>query len=123
MGTELCFEGLEKPVTVVRGIGAGSQGQVYEVEMGAERLALKWSFPACLKRDPQLRRRLEESIRRTAPSDSFLWPLALLRPTAATAQRLRLRSPLLVLLIPLSSIGISFFITLTPRLGMRHILS
>ena len=93
MGTELCFEGLEKPVTVVRGIGAGSQGQVYEVEMGAERLALKWYFPASLKRDPQLRRRLEESIRRTAPSDSFLWPLALLRPTAATAQQLRLTEP------------------------------
>ena len=92
-GSELRFEGLEGPVTVVRGIGAGSQGQVFEAELGGERLAIKWYFPACLKRDPQLRRRLEESIRRTAPSDSFLWPLALLRPTPATARLLRLAEP------------------------------
>jgi len=109
IGSELRFEGLEEPVTVVRGIGAGSQGQVFEAQLGGERLAIKWYFPACLKRDPQLRRRLEESIRRTAPSDSFLWPLALLRPTPATARLLRLAEPgfgLLMALRPERYVGI-----------------
>ena len=42
------------PVEVVRGLGGGSQGQVYEVEVSGERLALKWFLPACIARDRTL---------------------------------------------------------------------
>jgi len=90
-GASLTFEGLAEPVHIRRGLGSGSQGQVMEVEVAGERLALKWYFPACISRDPHLERRLGEAIRATAPSASFLWPIALLRPTPATQARLRSR--------------------------------
>ena len=89
--TWLQFEGLSAPVHVLRGLGGGTQGQVYEVDLAGERLALKWYLPRCLERDPQLERRLLESIRATAPSQAFLWPLALLRPTAASLALIRSR--------------------------------
>jgi DNA-binding helix-hairpin-helix protein with protein kinase domain len=91
-GASLSFEGLAEPVRILRGLGSGSQGQVMEVEVAGERLALKWYFPACIGRDPHLERRLGEAIRATAPSSSFLWPIALLRPTSATQAQLRARS-------------------------------
>jgi DNA-binding helix-hairpin-helix protein with protein kinase domain len=91
-GASLSFEGLAEPVRILRGLGSGSQGQVMEVEVAGERLALKWYFPACIGRDPHLERRLGEAIRATAPSSSFLWPIALLRPTSATQAQLRTRS-------------------------------
>ncbi len=91
-GASLNFEGLAEPVLIVRGLGSGSQGQVMEVEVAGERLALKWYFPACIARDPNLERRLGEAIRATAPSASFLWPIALLRPTPGSHNQLRTRS-------------------------------
>lgn len=91
-GASLRFEGLAEPVRIVRGLGSGSQGQVMEVEVAGEWLALKWYFPACIARDPHLERRLGEAIRATAPSASFLWPIALLRPTPAALAQLRCRS-------------------------------
>ena len=92
-GAVFDFEGAGGPVEVVRGLGGGSQGQVYEVEVGGERLALKWFLPACIARDRTLERRLGDCIRTTAPSEDFLWPLALLHPTPACTARLRTRSP------------------------------
>jgi DNA-binding helix-hairpin-helix protein with protein kinase domain len=92
-GATLAFEGAGAPVRVLRGIGGGTQGQVYEVELEGERLALKWYLPACIARDPGLPRRLGASIRATAPSEDFLWPLALLRPTPASRPLLRSREP------------------------------
>jgi DNA-binding helix-hairpin-helix protein with protein kinase domain len=91
-GASLSFEGLAEPVLIVRGLGSGSQGQVMEVQVAGERLALKWYFPACIARDPNLERRLGEAIRATAPSASFLWPIALLRPTPGSQNQLRTRS-------------------------------
>jgi DNA-binding helix-hairpin-helix protein with protein kinase domain len=90
-GSSLSFEGLSGPLLVLRGLGSGSQGQVYEVELAGERLALKWYLPSCIARDPHLERRLGDAIAATAPSPSFLWPIALLRPTPATAGQLRCR--------------------------------
>ena len=92
-GAWLQFEGLSSPVQVLRGLGGGTQGQVFEVAVGGERLALKWYLPSCLERDPHLERRLLESIRATAPSRAFLWPIALLRPTAASLPLIRSRHP------------------------------
>ena len=87
------FDGLSSPVQVVRGLGGGTQGQVYEVAVGHERLALKWYLPSCLERDPHLEWRLLESIRATAPSRAFLWPITLLRPTPASLPLIRSKNP------------------------------
>ncbi|MEY3735167.1 MAG: hypothetical protein RLZZ624_225, partial [Cyanobacteriota bacterium] len=92
LGTDLAFEGLQARVTIVRGLGGGTQGQVFEVEVAGERLALKWYLPNCIAADPNLEQRLQASIQATAPNPSFLWPLALLRPAAAEANRLPLAS-------------------------------
>ena len=86
-GARLPFAGLEHPLLIERGLGGGSQGQVFAVQLGGERLALKWYFPACIARDPQLRERLQQSIRLGAPNHDFLWPLALLDPTPGSLGR------------------------------------
>ena len=82
------FGGIDAPVRILRGLGGGSQGQVFEVAVGEEALALKWYFPTFLRRDPGLAERLAESIRRGSPNGDFLWPLALLRPTGPEAATL-----------------------------------
>lgn len=58
-------------------IGAGGQGEVYRVTLGAETFALKWYNDTMLRADPFLRSRLEASIRLGAPSERFLWPFEL----------------------------------------------
>jgi len=57
---------------VIRLLGAGGQGEVYEVERGFERAALKWYFPKMTT--PTQRKILENLISKGAPDDSFLWP-------------------------------------------------
>ncbi|MBM5797912.1 MAG: protein kinase family protein, partial [Cyanobacteria bacterium K_Offshore_0m_m2_072] len=79
VGETLPFRGLSGPLTIVAGLGGGTQGQVFEVIYAGEHLALKWYFPSFLPRDPELEQRLGQSIRVTAPSDDFLWPMALLK--------------------------------------------
>ena len=88
-GASLRFEGLDQPLQIQRALGGGTQGQVYAVDCGGEQLALKWYLPACLARDPQLPRRLRQSIALGAPNGDFLWPLALLEPTAASRPLIR----------------------------------
>ena len=83
IGTSQAISGLDAPLRILRGLGGGSQGQVYEVAVGEELFALKWYLTSFLKRDPDLAARLQETIRRGSPNGDFLWPLALLRPTAA----------------------------------------
>jgi DNA-binding helix-hairpin-helix protein with protein kinase domain len=88
-GARLHFQGLDQPLTILRGLGGGTQGQVYAVEAGGETLALKWYLPACLAGDPGLPRRLRQSIGLGTPNPDFLWPLALLEPTAASRPLIR----------------------------------
>ena len=105
IGASLQFDGLTHPVTVIRGLGSGTQGQVYEVDHVGERVALKWYFPATLSRDPNLENRLRQSIQATAPSDSFLWPIALLRTGAGTAKYIQLKEQGYGYLMPLRPSG------------------
>ena len=88
-GASLRFEGLDQPLQIRRALGGGTQGEVYAVDCGGEALALKWYLPACLERDPQLPRRLRQSIALGAPSADFLWPLALLEPSAESRPLIR----------------------------------
>ncbi|MCP9787162.1 protein kinase domain-containing protein [Cyanobium sp. N5-Cardenillas] len=100
-GASLGFEGLAAPLQIIRGLGGGTQGQVYEVDLEGERLALKWYLPACIARDGALERRLEASIRATAPNEDFLWPIALLRASPASRPLIRLRQESFGYLMPL----------------------
>jgi serine/threonine protein kinase len=63
-------------LAVIRLIGEGSQGQVFEVRpRDGEPLALKWYLPHTASK--QQRDRIAELVERGAPGPRFLWPLAM----------------------------------------------
>ncbi len=124
-GASLGFEGLAAPLRIVRGLGGGTQGQVYEVELEGERLALKWYLPACIARDAGLERRLAASIRATAPNDAFLWPIALLRASSASRPLIRIREESFGYLMPLrpaAYVGASEHAAGRLAIGLRQVL-
>lgn len=64
--------------TVLSLLGAGGQGEVYDVECGGKHYALKWYFKgSATARQKQI---LETIIAKGSPDDSFLWPLELIVP-------------------------------------------
>lgn len=87
-GATIFCDNLSEPLEVIRLLGSGGQGEVFEVAFAGEQLAAKWYFPRFLARDPELMERLRDSIRATAPSPAFLWPMSLLQPAAARAVEL-----------------------------------
>ena len=60
---------------VIRKLGEGGQGTVYEAEYGGRRLALKWYFGSKLRHADKFYRNIENNIRQGAPTGAFLWPL------------------------------------------------
>jgi DNA-binding helix-hairpin-helix protein with protein kinase domain len=89
-GARLRCANLSEPLEVIRLLGRGGQGEVVEVAFAGERLAAKWYHPGFVARDPELMDRLRDSIRATAPSPAFLWPMTLLQPAAASVAELGL---------------------------------
>ena len=89
-GTMIQCNTLGAPLEVKRFLGAGGQGEVYEVNFSSESLAAKWYFPKIVSRDRGLAERLRDSIRSTSPSDSFLWPISLLEPSAQSCDDLNI---------------------------------
>ena len=89
-GASLSFSSTATPIQVIRYLGGGGQGQVFEVDFAGEAMAMKWYFPSCLQRDPDLRTRLRACISATQPNDSFLWPILVLDPDTASQQRFRI---------------------------------
>jgi serine/threonine protein kinase len=83
----LRFSSTATPIRVIRCLGGGGQGQVFEVEFAGEAMAMKWYFPSCLQRDPLLRDRLRACISATQPNASFLWPILVLEPDNESRQR------------------------------------
>ncbi|MEB3199080.1 MAG: protein kinase [Synechococcaceae cyanobacterium] len=103
-GATLSFSSTATPIRVIRHLGSGSQGQVFEVDFSGDSMAMKWYLPGCLQRDPQLRRRLLACISATPPNESFLWPILVLEPDAESQQRFG---------IPANSFG--YIMPLRPR--------
>ncbi len=77
------MEGMLRPGTVITSaggskytvkglLGAGGQGEVYEVESRGKRHALKWYYDFAATK--QQKSTLEDLILKGAPSKSFLWP-------------------------------------------------
>ena len=56
-------------------LGAGGQGEVYQVTIEGLTLALKWYHAHYIGIDTGLRTRLETAVRRGAPTGKFLWPI------------------------------------------------
>lgn len=77
-GTILISESGNK-YKVVSLLGAGGQGEVYDVECNGQHYALKWYFKgSATARQKKL---LETIIAKGAPDESFLWPLELVVPS------------------------------------------
>lgn len=57
--------------TIVKELGRGGQGIVYQVEVGGQQMALKWYLNPM---SDKFYKNLEENILKGAPSNAFLWP-------------------------------------------------
>lgn len=64
-------------------LGAGGQGEVYEVERNGKHFALKWYHKHMAT--PNQKRILENLISKGKPDDSFLWPEDLICPERGTS--------------------------------------
>lgn len=62
---------------IVSMLGAGGQGEVYDVESNGVHYALKWYFKGSAT--SRQRRALETIIEKGSPDDSFLWPTELVQ--------------------------------------------
>ncbi|MFN7899489.1 MAG: protein kinase domain-containing protein [Synechococcaceae cyanobacterium] len=102
-GVRLYCTALSSPLEVVRLLGAGGQGEVHEVRLAGESHALKWYYPSVVRRDPGLAQRLADSIRASAPSRHFLWPIALVEPEPACRRSLGLGDTGFGYLMPMRS--------------------
>lgn len=94
-GSELLLPTSRRHAVVVRELGAGGQGAVYEVVVNGKAYALKWYHLHYLKHDTKLRSRIERAVARGAPSSKFLWPmeLAVARDSASFGYLMPLRAP------------------------------
>lgn len=74
-GQELAVDGTRARCRVVKLLGGGSQGEVYEATLDGSPVALKWYFPSWATVGQ--RRALQGLVARPSPTPAFLWPLAL----------------------------------------------
>lgn len=77
IGTIMTSESGNK-YTVKALLGAGGQGEVYDVECGGQHYALKWYFKGSAT--GRQKKMLEAIIAHGAPDESFLWPMELVVP-------------------------------------------
>lgn len=74
IGTKLST-GSGNTVTILRELGKGGQGFVYEVDFGGDRKALKWYKIGGMGDTPEeFRKVLKGNIERKSPAPEFLWP-------------------------------------------------
>jgi len=56
-------------------LGGGGQGEVYQVSLGADKLALKWYFKQAATAEQK--KAIDSLVKKGAPDARFLWPLEL----------------------------------------------
>ena len=78
IGEEITLTNNQK-IKVLKLLGQGGQGAVYEVESNGKKYALKWYLPEYLKQIDQkaFYNNLADNYNAGAPSNDFLWPLAI----------------------------------------------
>ena len=76
-GTEIELEDGMGKILIEKKLGEGGQGYVYQVKYRGNDYALKWYKKGVLKTPEVFRDNLIRNIKEKAPSDCFLWPLAL----------------------------------------------
>lgn len=66
---------LGKEAVIEKWLGEGGQGDVYAVQYGGERKALKWYKPCGMGKNPQaFYENVKDNVMRGSPSPEFLWP-------------------------------------------------
>ena len=66
--------------TILRVLGQGGQGTVYEVSLNGQKMALKWYTHPAYTTNANFYHNLETNIRIGSPSSAFLWPEYLTTP-------------------------------------------
>ena len=66
-------------IEVIKKLGEGGQGYVYLVDYLGNQMALKWYKKGTIRDVATFRKNLQNNIREKAPTESFLWPVAITR--------------------------------------------
>ena len=73
IGTELKSDGFQK-VKVIKELGRGGQGVVYQVTMDGKTKALKWYHESAIKDKKSFYENLKNNVKIGSPASCFLWP-------------------------------------------------
>ncbi len=68
-------------LTIIKELGRGGQGVVYEVDYLGSRMALKRYFPGKIADEKAFYDNLRENVKNGAPDSVFLWPREIVKPT------------------------------------------
>jgi serine/threonine protein kinase len=75
---KIALDNAEHTVTIVKKLGSGAQGIVYEVTMNGKSYALKWYTDGEILKNTAFKKNLIKNIdERKSPDHRFLWPLYL----------------------------------------------
>ena len=72
---------LGAPITIVKHLGGGGQGDVYSVEYQGKQKALKWYKQGALREPEAFYKNLSHNISKGSPDAAFLWPEAITEKT------------------------------------------
>ena len=76
-GTKLELENNAGTIEIIKKLGEGGQGTVYRVNYLGQEKALKWYKKNVFTDIESFRKNLMNNIREGAPTENFLWPIAL----------------------------------------------
>ena len=90
---QMIKSGVGQPCKVIKFLGSGGQGEVYQVEWGGREFALKWYYQQ--NATPDQRELLRRLVSEGKPSEKFLWPedLAFADHVPGYGYIMRLRPP------------------------------
>lgn len=76
-GKKIELEGGKGSVTIISKLGEGGQGYVYKVDHRGRQMALKWYKKGVFRNADKFKENLNNNIKEKAPTDKFLWPIAI----------------------------------------------